>query len=265
MKKFAKVTGLVLAAACVMGMSACGAKSDVERIKERGSLVVGITIYEPMDFIGADGNWTGFDAELAMALGEELGVDVKFDIITWKQKVTELNSYNIDCIWNGMTATEELGQEIDFSARYARNSQVAVVKNTNTTITNLETIKAAEIAVENGSAGDIVATGTIQGTNINRVKDQVSALLEVDAGTSDVAIIDYTMANNVVGKGDYDDLKIVSGVEYGDEVFAVGFRKNSDLAQEVNKLFKKLYEDGTLSNLATKYNVRLNDEALGAL
>ena len=110
MKKVGKVMGMVLAASCVMGMAAgCNnEKSDVDYIKDKGSLVVGITVYEPMDYLNEDGEWIGFDAELAEIVGEKLGVDVKFDIIKWNNKVEELNSKNIDCIWNGMTASAEL-------------------------------------------------------------------------------------------------------------------------------------------------------------
>lgn len=266
MKKVGKVLGLALAASCVMGMATgCNEKSDVERIQEKGNLVVGITVYEPMDYIGADGEWTGFDAELANLFGEELGVDVKFDIITWSQKVTELNSYSIDCVWNGMTASADLGQEIDFSVSYARNTQVAVVLNTNTTLTTTDAIKSAKIAVENGSAGKDIAENEIKGTNINPVTAQVDALLEVKAGTSDVAIIDYTMAKNVVGVGDYENLKIVSGLEYGNEVFAVGLRKDSDLQEKLNAFFKKYYNNGKIAELAEKYNVSIDTEALGNL
>ena len=270
MKKVGKVMGMVLAASCVMGMAAgCNKndeKTDVEYIKDKGTFVVGITVYEPMDYIGEDGEWTGFDAVLANKIGEKLDVTVQFVVINWANKVAELNSKNIDCIWNGMTASTELDESIDFSVAYAMNSQVAVVKSSNTTITNLETIKAAKVAVESGSAGDTVATETIKAATINRMTNgQTGALNEVVSGNSDVAVIDYTMAYNVVGKNTYAALKIVQGVEFGKEVFAVGVRTGSDLAATLNESFKGWYEDGTLTALASEYGVGLNEEALKAL
>jgi len=269
MKKLASmIISVFMMVATVFGVVGCGgakAQTDAEYIKSKGTLVVGVTVYPPMDYIGDDGEWTGFDADLAKQLGKDLGLSVQIVIITWSQKVAELKSKNIDLIWNGMTASEELGEEIDFSVSYAENKQVAVVQSDNTTITDEATLKNAKIAVEASSAGDKVATDVVKATDISRVEAQNNALLEVVSGASQAAVIDYTMAVNVVGKGDYAALKIVEGVEFGREVFAVGLRKGSDFKAEVDAFFKKYYENGTLQTLAEKYMVALNTEALAAL
>ena len=143
-----------------------------------------------------------------------------------------------------------------------------IKKDNAETINSVDAVKNAKIAVERGSAGDTVATDTLQATNLNRVDAQVNALLEVKSGTSDVALIDYTMAYSVVGKGEYSDLMLINPdtVFFNREVFAVGLRKGSDLTERINELFKKYYTDGTLTRLAEKYQgVALNEEALGAL
>ena len=241
-----------------------GTKTDYDRVVENGKLVVGVTIYKPMDYIDDEtGEWTGFDAELAQMFAEELGVNCQIVIITWSQKVAELNSKQIDLVWNGMTASDELGEQIDFSVSYAKNAQVAVVKN-DSTITTKDQIKNSKIAVEAGSAGQTVADEDIQASNIAPVTAQVDALNEVKAGTSDVAIIDITMAQSVVGKGEYANLKIVDGVSYGDEIFAVGLRKGSDLKSKLDAFLKAKYADGTMTALAEKYEVGLNTDALAA-
>ena len=213
-----------------------------------------------MDYLDENSEWTGFDAELAQMFAEELGVNCQLVIITWSQKVAELNSKQIDLVWNGMTASEELGEQIDFSTSYAKNSQVVVVKK-GSTITK-DGVKDAKIAVEGGSAGAIVAEETIKGTNINKVGAMVDAVNEVKAGTSDVAIIDFTMAKNVIGKGEYTDLEILEGAKYGDEIFAVGLRQGSDLKAKLDAFLKAKYADGTLTELAEKYNIDLNADAL---
>ena len=232
-------------------------------------MVVGVTLYEPMDYQDENGEWIGFDADLAKMMAQEWGVTAEFTIIRWNNKVAELNSRNIDVIWNGMTADEELGRQIDFSVSYAENMQVAVIQSSNaSTIYDVDTVKAAQIAVERGSAGDTVATETLNAGSLNRVDSQLNALLEVEAGTSDVALIDYTMAYSVVGKGDFSNLMIVDtdAVSFEREVFAVGLRKGSDLTARINALFKEYYADGTLASLAEKYQgVALNDDALSAL
>ncbi len=269
-----KIIALILTiaslAACITAFTSCsgGGDSDLKYIKDKGELVIGITDYYPMDYLAEDGKtWIGFDADVANMVAEALGVKAKFVVIDWEKKSAELATKNIDVIWNGMTATAELDEVMDFSVSYAENKQVAVIRKENaSSINSEESVKAAEIAVEKGSAGDTVATETLGASKINRVDNQAAALLEVKAKTSDVAIIDYTMAYGLVGKGDYQDLVIVDNVSFGREVFAVGVRSGSDLAAEINKYFKKYYQDGTLKSLATKYgSVALNEEALGAL
>ena len=271
MKKVLSLLLTVLFCAGSLGlMAGCdNTTSDFERIQANGKMVVGVTLYEPMEYQDENGEWIGFDADLAKMMAQEWGVTAEFTIIRWNNKVAELNSRNIDVIWNGMTADEELGRQIDFSVSYAENMQVAVIQSSNaSTIYDVDTVKAAQIAVERGSAGDTVATETLNAGSLNRVDSQLNALLEVEAGTSDVALIDYTMAYSVVGKGDFSNLMIVDtdAVSFEREVFAVGLRKGSDLTARINALFKEYYADGTLASLAEKYQgVALNDDALSAL
>ena len=154
MKKLVtRVLTLLLACSTCFGITACGADSDKKNIKSAGKIIVGITDYAPMDYKDENGKWIGFDAELAEKFAAEMNVACEFvEIVDWNNKVAEINSKQIDLIWNGMTASEELGQQIDFSVSYAKNAQVAVVLS-DSTIATKEQIKAASIAVENGSAG----------------------------------------------------------------------------------------------------------------
>jgi len=263
-KTIALLLTLVLALGAMFSLSSCGqpAASDVQAVKDSGKLIVGITVYDPMDYLDENGEWAGFDAELAEMFAESLGVDCKFDIIVWDNKVAELNSNSIDLVWNGMTASDELGEKIDFSVSYAKNAQVAVVL-ADSTLTK-DDVKNATVAVEKGSAGATVAEEDVKvaDAKLNKVTAQVDALNEVASGNSQVAIIDITMAQSVVGKGAYAGLKILEGASYGDEIFAVGLRKGSDIKAELDAFLKAKYEDGTLEELAAKYSVGLNTEAL---
>ena len=262
MKKIISLLMAILMIATLsLTLTSCSYKDDVRSVKEAGKLVVGVTIYKPMDYIDDEtGEWTGFDAELAKMFAKELGVNCQLVIIDWNNKVAELNSKQIDLIWNGMTADEKLGKQIDFSVSYAKNAQVAVVMN-NSNITTKEQIKAASVAVENGSAGQAVAEDEGM-TNISAPGNQKQALIEVLSGNSDVAIIDITMAQSLVGKGDFANLKIVDGISYGDEIFAVGLRKGSDLKADLDAFLKAQYANGTITALAEKYGVGINTEAL---
>lgn len=264
MKKF--ITALlatVLAVVSLFTFTACQKTVEDEKaILSAGKIVIGITDYEPMDYKEAGSSeWIGFDADLARMFAESLGVTCEFyEIVDWNNKVAEINSGAIDLIWNGMTASTELGKQIDFSVSYAKNAQVAVVKK-GSTITTKEQIKNAAVAVESGSAGATVAQDEGM-TNVNAPGNQRQALLEVLAETSDVAIIDITMAQSVVGVGEFADLQIVSGVSYGDEIFAVGLRKGSDLKTKLDAFLKEKYADGTMTELAQTYRVGLNIDAL---
>ena len=102
--------------------------SDVKYIQEKGKLVVGITEFEPMDYKDADGNWIGFDADMARIVAEKLGVEVEFVVIDWDMKVNELDSKNIDVVWNGMTLTEGVMAAMECTNAYCQNAQIVVTK-----------------------------------------------------------------------------------------------------------------------------------------
>lgn len=271
MKKVVSVILAVMLIAVTAMFCACnnGEKDDLQKIKDKGVIYIGITNYKPMDYLGPDDDWVGFDADLANEFGKELGVTVRFTLISWKQKVAELNSGYIDLIWNGMTADAELGEKIDFSVAYARNFQCAVIHKDNAAaITDVNAVKSSTIAVEASSAGDTVAKEEL-GVTPNGVGSQLDALNEVLSKASQVAIIDYTMACSVIGNGSYADLMIVNteSVQFSNEVFAVGARKGSNLVSKLNEFFKKKYNDGSLAALSAKYDnlIALNDEALKTL
>ena len=259
--KIIKVLPLLM----VAGLSLVGCKGagDIDNVKKTGFLNVGITMYEPMDYFADDGETViGFDAELAEAFAKTLNAEARFTVIKWDSKVLELNSKKIDVIWNGMTITEELKKNIDLSIAYATNYQCVVTKTSNVAnYTNADSVKDKKVAVEAGSAGELAAEGV---TNLNKVTSQEAALLEVKAGTSDCAIIDVTMANSVVGKGDFADLSTVSAdlIAFEKEDFGVGARKGSDLTEKINVFFKDSYKSGLLNELSVKYNVAINEATL---
>ena len=246
-----------------LSLVSCNSSSDLDTVKKSGFLTVGITMYEPMDYFADDGETViGFDAELADAFAESIGVKTRYTVIKWDSKVLELTSKKIDLIWNGMTITDELKANIDLSVAYATNYQCVVTKADNiASYVDAGSIKDKKVAVELGSAGESAAEGV---TNLNKVTSQEAALLEVKAGTSDCAIIDVTMANSVVGKGDFTGLATVSAtaIAFDKEDFGVGIRKGSDITAKLNAFFKDSYKSGLLTRLSEKYNVALSEDTL---
>ena len=257
-KVFALVMALILALSC---LTACGASSDsdLKYIQKKGTMIVGITDYAPMDFKDENGNWTGFDAELAEMVCKELGVKCEFFVLAdWGKKFYELETKNIDCIWNGMTITDEVKLNTNCSDPYVINAQVLVMKaDVVGQYDAVELLQGLTFAVENGSAGqdEVVALG-VPDSQIIAVQDQAAALMEVAAGTSDACVIDITMANAMTGEGtSYADL--ASGISLSSEEYGIGFRKDSDVTAKVNELLAKYKADGTLQALADKYSLTL--------
>ena len=231
-------------------------ESDAAYITQNGKLVVGITEYEPMDYKDENGEWTGFDAELAELFAEELGVECEFFVIgDWGKKFFELEAKNIDCVWNGMTITEEATSNASVSDAYVLNAQVVVMKADKVAdYADVESMKDLTFAVEEGSAGQSVAEE--EGLTTVSKQDQAGALMEVAAGTADACVIDITMAKAMTGGGtDYADL--AAGISLSEEEYGVAFRKGSDLTEKLNQFLKDLKADGTLDQLAQKYQLTL--------
>lgn len=230
------------------------AASDLEYVKEKGVLVVGVTDFAPMDYQDEDGKWIGFDADLAAKFAESLGVDVEFVEIVWENKIIEIDSKTVDCIWNGMTLTDEVTTAMNCSDPYLNNAQTVIVpSDIADSITGPESCKDLVFAVENGSAGNEAAEEN--GFTFTAVKDQATALLEVASGTSDAAIIDSLMAAAMVGEGtSYENLTYTIGLTT--EEYGVGFRKGSDLTEKFNDFLKECAENGTLDEIAETYGVQ---------
>ena len=233
------------------------AESDLAYVQDKGTLVVGITEFDPMDYRDADGNWIGFDADMAKAFGESLGVDVEFQIIDWDNKIFELEGKTIDVVWNGMTLTDEVLSAMECSNAYCNNAQVVVVPADQADqYQDIDSLSGLTFAVESGSAGQQQAEEN--GFTYNEVLDQATALLEVSSGTSDAAIIDSLMAGAMVGEGtSYDNLTYtVTLNEEEGEQYGVGFRKGSDLCAALNEFFASSYADGTMMTIAETYGVQ---------
>ncbi len=256
-----KLTALILAVwtvlSCFAGCGAAGSDSDLAMVKEKGTLVVGITDYAPMDYKDENGNWTGFDAEFARLFAEELGVECEFLVLSdWGKKFYELETGNIDVIWNGMTITDEVKLNTNCSNPYVINAQVVVMKAAAVeNYPDTASLAGLKFAVESGSAGED-ALKELNITDYVALQDQGAAVMEVASGTSDACVIDITMANAMTGPGtSYENLAY--SLSLTQEQYGVGFRKDSDITAVFNDFMAKLMADGTLDALAEKYSLTL--------
>ena len=241
------------------GDDAATEESDLAYIKEKGTMIIGYTVYAPMNYTDDDGNFTGFDTELATAVCEQLGVEPVFQEINWETKVVELDAGTIDCIWNGMTLTEDIMENTACTEPYAKNAQVIVMKK-DAAYNGTADLVDASIAYEAGSAGQetLEAEENLSQADLVPKTVQADCLPEVEAGNCQAAVLDLTLANAMIGEGtSYTDLEIKD--ELNVEEYGVAFRKGSDVAAAVNEAFAALREDGTMQALADKYNLELAD------
>ena len=251
-----KIIALVLAMLLVLTcFAACGA----EKKNEQKTIIVGYTIYEPMNYKDESGKLVGFDTELAEAVFENMGYEPLFVEIDWESKYTDLESGTIDCIWNGFTCNTAdddgvmRSEKVDFSYKYMENLQVVVV-NKDSGIATAEDLNGKLGAAENGSAGMSYAEG-FEGATLKGFPYQTDCLMEVNAGSQDFAVLDAQLANSYCGKGDYENLMVVEALSSDVEYYAIGFKKGSDLTAKVNAELEALAADGTIAELGEKYGV----------
>ena len=277
-----KLISMALAAGMAVSLAACGgaassapaadsaasgaastteaaADSDLAYIQGKGKMTIGYTVYEPMNYTDAEGNFTGFDTELATAVCEKLGVEPDFVEINWDTKIVELDAKSIDCIWNGMTLTDEIMANTACTKAYAKNAQVVVMK-VDADYTSTADLVGKTVVAEAGSAGEsaIQDDESLSQADYISKSVQTDCLMEVAAGTADAAVLDLTLATAMIGDGtDYANLTIKD--ELNAEEYGVAFRKGSDAAAAVDAAFDELKSDGTMQKLADKYSLSLAD------
>ncbi len=258
-KKILVMIMAVLMLLSSFALTGCGkdtqdATSDLQYVQDKGKLVVGITDFAPMDYKDKNGNWIGFDADLAKAFADSIGVEIEFIEIDWNSKEMELENKTIDCVWNGMTLTDGVMKAMETSNPYCNNAQVVVVKKDKAAgIKSVEDCKDLAFAVEAGSAGeDLALANKFDTTGLSAQSD---AIMEVAAGTAEACVIDSLMAGAMVGEGtSYPNL--VTTIALNEELYGVGFRKGSDLAKTLNDFFVKTYGDGKMMEIAKKYGTQ---------
>ena len=260
---------LVLMMVLSAGAAMAEGNSDWEYIKGKGKITIGITLFAPINYYDENGELIGFDTELAKATFEKLGVEVEFIEINWDSKEIELNSKNIDAIWNGMCITEERKQNMSMSRPYLYNTQAMVMK-ADKEADIMADISGKYVVAEQGSTGEGKLQGTIadddtvvvsakeyfKDANYTPVDSMAKALMEVKSGIADVALVDSVCALAMVGEGtDYDDLTVNLDNNFGLQEYGIGFRVGSDVTELVNNAIIELTKDGTVAQIAEKYGL----------
>lgn len=225
-------------------------------------LLCAITITCVFAFAGCDhstdgANLEGFDIDLAKLVAKDLGLEARFLEIDWDSKEIELKNKSIDLLWNGFTINEGRLKQFCIGTPYMNNKQIAIIKKSNASkYTTLETIKNANFVYEKGSAGQTAAEAN-KFANAVGLKTQVDALMEVKAGTSDIAILDSVLGNFYCQAGtDYADLMVIPDLVFSVEQYGIAARK-SDVGtmDKINTSLAKLYANGEIQKIADKYGL----------
>lgn len=226
-------------------------------IEDNGELIVGLDdTFAPMGFRDKNDNLIGFDIDLANAVGEELGVKVNFKPIDWDAKEMELESKTIDCIWNGMSATEERQESMSLSKKYLNNKIVIMTMKKDINVGDVADLKDLKI----GTQADSAALETMQANedfdsfkdNITEYKSYDTAMLDMKAGRIDCVVIDQVLGNYKSAKG--KDKLYTSDYDFGDDFYAIGFRKGeTTLTDKVNEALQTLIDNGKAAEISEKW------------
>ncbi|MCF7930367.1 MAG: amino acid ABC transporter substrate-binding protein [Acholeplasmataceae bacterium] len=246
MKKLSGLLILLLTVFVLIGCQKNEIPNTWEEIEERGYIIVGLDdTFAPMGFRDNDGNLVGFDVDLAKAVGELLGVEVRFQPIDWDSKVLELNAGTIDMIWNGLTITESRLEEMSFSSAYLGNSQIIITKK-DSTIDTVNDLIGKKVGVQISSASEDAVTASSIFTQLDEfVKYDTfnAALLELSNGTIDAVVIDEIMGRYVISQT--DNLYQVATENFGVETYGVGFRlESTNIRDQINEALQTLVDNG---------------------
>lgn len=275
MKKLSLLLAVILLCSSFLALASCG-RSDFASIKEEGKFVCGYTVYAPMNYWANpgtlvegtvnQGDFVGFDTELAKLVAAKLGLEVEFVEIDWGQKYSELNSGAIDCIWNGFTSNSkdadgiERADKVDFTYAYLDNAQCVIVKADRlTSFTSAASLNGLKGAAEEGSAGESYAKSVTDASKVITKTSQNDTFQDLLSGAVDFVVVDVLLADQKVGTGNYASLAKVTAIDIDKEVYSIGCRKGSDFDEKINEALVALLNDGTLEALATKYNVHITD------
>jgi len=245
----------VLASATLVG---CGSKdSDWSYIQDKGELIVGLDdTFAPMGFRDKNNKLVGFDVDMAKAVGKELNIKIKFQPIDWDSKESELKSKNIDCIWNGMSATKERQEKMSLSNKYLNNKIIIMSLNKNINAKSEADLKDIKI----GTQADSAALETMQANkNYDSFKDNISeyksyddAILDMKAGRIDCIAIDQVLGEYKNKKTDEE--LYVSDFDFGNDFYAIGFRKeDTELTNKVNDALKAVIDSGQAEKISKKW------------
>jgi len=239
--------------------------SDLINVKSRGQIIFGVdTNSPPLSYYNEKGELTGYTIDIAHDICSVFGIDAIFKSVDWKDKETELNNKNVDCILNPMAITEERRQLYDFSRSYINNEQVIVIKTSNASkYKGVQDLSKAKLTAAQATTGEeaIKENAQLSKANYSASSTQNEAIQSLKKGDVDAIVIDYVLAKGIIDNGN-DDLMIIKGISLREEQLAIGFRVGSDLLLKINNIILDKIMDDTLSDYTKNYDLFDHFESL---
>lgn len=230
--------------------------NSLKYIQDKGVFVLGLDdSFPPMGFRDENGNIAGFDIDLAKEVCTRMGVELRMQPIDWDAKILDLNSRDIDVIWNGLTITEERKGKITFSKPYIANRQIVIVKAGSGIETKAD-LAGMKVGIQLGSsADDAVNSDKITVATLGELvkyQDNIQALMDLEVGRIDAVVVDEILGRYYISKkpGVYD----VAREDFAAEEYGIGFRKGEEaFAAEVDRILDEMVKDGTAAAISKKW------------
>ncbi|OUM69517.1 hypothetical protein PIROE2DRAFT_2614 [Piromyces sp. E2] len=230
--------------------------TDANYIINKGKMIIGYKEGLPPFSYNNNNQLTGFDIELAKTVCKHLGVEAEFIAIDWDQKIHELKKQDIDCIWSGLSVSDELRENIKFSRVYMNDRQAVVIRKTDIfKYTNIKSLSEAKIASRIESQSEDVVKTLFTNISYFGFASIEEMLHKLHKGSIDAVIIDYTLAKYNINHRGYTSLFIVENIEISENQYAIGFRYGSDMTKKVNEIINNMIADGSLKTLAKKFDI----------
>ena len=237
-----------------LAASAFAADGSFSAVKNAGKLVIGLDdAFPPMGYRDAAGKLVGFDIDAAEEVGKRLGIKIEWQPTAWDGVIHSLNAKKFDCIWNGMTITDERSKQVAFTKPYIMDGQIAVVNFKEKRFKSLKDLKDFKAGTQKGSSGiQAVKKLAVAPTELKEYGDYPKALLDLEAGRIDVVVVDNVTGRDMIAKRP-GKFKIIPGM-ISKEPFGVAFRKgDSDLREKVQQTLDKMVKDGSMAKISRKW------------
>lgn len=249
---------IAIVAGVILAINLAGVKEEsnsLERVLNKETFILGLDdSFPPMGFRNENNEIVGFDIDVAKEVCKRLGVELVLQPISWTAKEQELNSYNIDCIWNGMSVNDERKEKMNLSMSYLENSMSFVAKADNS-ITLLKDLEGKKVGVQSGSTAEEILQESEIYNKLDEVvsySDNITAFMDLEINQVDCVFLDNIVANYYISSNNKQYKVLEETLQ--DEEYAIGFRKqDSELCNKVNEILVDMKKDGSLEQISTKW------------